>query len=135
MFDSTRELNCLSKFHLFTDNRHALFGNPSRLGCLLIERAYLFINLFDFCMVFLGRLSVVQRVLLGLVLSVSSNIEAVRPPFAGRRRAAQGRRIIKNSGRRIIKNSGRRIIINIRHNYMHDVTRWKSGGVRRNKEE
>ena len=48
---------------------------------------------------------------------------------------AQGRRIIKNSGRRIIKNSGRRIIINIRHNYMHDVTRSKSGGVRRNEEE
>ena len=62
----------------------------------------------------------------------SSNIGADRSGFSGRRRAAQGRRIIKNSGRRIIKNSGRRIIINIRHNYMHDVTRSKSGGVRRN---
>jgi hypothetical protein len=34
---------------------------------------------------------------------VSSNIEAVQPPFSRwRRMAAQGRRIIKNSGRRII---------------------------------
>ena len=65
----------------------------------------------------------------------SSNIGADRALFSGRRRTAQGRRNIKNSGRRIIKNSGRRIIINIRHNYMHDVTRSKSGGVRRNEEE
>ena len=84
---------------------------------------------------------------------ISSDIGTVRAPFVGRRRAAQGsegqrraaqgrriiknsgRRIIKNSGRRIIKNSGRRIIINIRHNYMHDVKRSKSGGLRRNEEE
>ena len=44
----------------------------------------------------------------------SINIGTVRPRFSGRRRAAQGRRIIKNSGRRIIKNSGRRIIKNSR---------------------
>ena len=73
----------------------------------------------------------------------SSIVGTDRAGFLGRRRAAQGRRIIKNSGRRIIKNSGRRIIknsgrriiINIRHNYMHDVTRSKSGGVRRRNEE
>ena len=58
---------------------------------------------------------------------VSSNIGADRALFSGRRRAALGRRIIKNSGRRII--------ISIRHNYMHDVTRSKSGAVRRNEEE
>ena len=66
-----------------------------------------------------------------LKLHQSSNIGTDRALFSGRRRAAQGRRIIKNSGRRIIKNSGWRIIIRIRHNYMHDVTRAKSGGVRR----
>ena len=65
------------------------------------------------------------------VAAVSSMVGADRSGFSGQRRAAQGRRIIKNSGRRIIKNSGRRIVINIRHNYMHDVTRSKSGGVRR----
>ena len=58
---------------------------------------------------------------------MSSIVGTVRPGFLGRRAAAQGRRIIKNSWRRII--------INIRHNYMHDVTRSKSGGVRRNEEE
>jgi hypothetical protein len=42
--------------------------------------------------------------------TVSSIVGTVRPGFLGRRRAAQGRRIFKNSGRRIIKNSGRRII-------------------------
>ena len=64
---------------------------------------------------------------------ISSIVGTVRPGFLRwHRMAAQGRRIIKNSGRRIIKNSGRRIIINIRHYYMHDVTRSKSGGVRRN---
>jgi hypothetical protein len=62
---------------------------------------------------------------------LSSNIQADRSLFSGRRRAVQGWRIIKNSRRRIIKKSGRRIIINIRHNYMHDVTRSKSGGVRK----
>jgi hypothetical protein len=59
--------------------------------------------------------------------TVSSIVGTDRAGFLGRRRAAQGRRIIKNSGRRII--------INIHHNYMHDVTRSKSGGVRRNEEE
>ena len=36
----------------------------------------------------------------------SSNIGAVRPPFAGRRRAALGRRIIIYAGRRIIIYAG-----------------------------
>jgi hypothetical protein len=36
----------------------------------------------------------------------SSNIGTVRPGFLGRRRVAQGRRIIKKSGRRTLKIQG-----------------------------
>ena len=50
----------------------------------------------------LANISSYIRVERGTHLEESSNIGAVRPLFSGRRRAAQGRRIIKNSGRRII---------------------------------